>query len=251
MSKNCPNCKTELLAEHSFCPYCGFDLRIKKEINSIQENPILLNHENAKTIARNNYLIPLLAGIIFSVVSIFLWSYIYAGYRFDVNAFFSRLVNHTVWIFLFPFITSLFFKKARRPTVFSNVTTVTILLGLIFLFFGYSEFSNNTDPSVIRIRLLKPCTDNVVQQMDNDELPLETKEKRATAYCDCLTNKINEIDIVKIGSGQSNFWDIVNQTYKGESLECLEGSLRPPPPPDEEYDTLLPPPPKKKKVGEV
>ena len=252
MINKCPSCKKELLTEHSFCPNCGFDLRIKEEINKVQKDSITLDDENAKTTAKNNYLIPLLAGVIFSVGSIFTWSCIYIGYKFDFNTFFSRLANHTFWIFLFPFILSLFFKKAKRPNVFSKVVTATILLGLIFLYFGYAEFSNNTNPSLIRVRLLKLCTDDVIRQMEKDELPAETKELRATAYCDCLTNKINEVDIVKIGSGQSSFWDIVNQTYKGESLECIEGSLRPPPPPppDEEYDSLIPPP-RKKKVGVV
>ena len=238
------------MTEHAFCPNCGFDLRIKEEINKVQENQIALNHENVKKASSKNYLIPLLAGVIFSFLSIFIWSYIYVGYRFDVNTFFSRLVNHTVWIFLFPFIISLFFKKAKRPNVFSKVVTVTIILGVVFLFFGYSQFSYNTDPSLIRVRLLKPCADDVIRQMDKDQISAENKEKSATAYCDCLINKINEIDIVKIGSGETNFWDIVNQTYKEESLECIEGSLRPPPPDEEEEeDTLLPPP--KKKVGEV
>jgi hypothetical protein len=249
MINTCPNCKSKLLTSHAFCPSCGFDLRTEDESSKGQESQVV-SGELKVIKAKNAYLIPLFAGILFSLASVFIWSYIFTGYRFDVNAFSSRLVNHTFWIFLVPYIISLFFRKAKRPNVFSNATTVAILLGLVFLFFGYSEYSNNTAPSIIRIRLLKPCTDNVILQMAKDDLPARTKEMRANAYCECLTNKVSEIDIVKIGTGQGNFWDIVNQTYRKESLECIEGSLRPARPPDEEQD-ILPPPPKKKKVGEA
>jgi len=232
MISKCPSCKKELFTEHAFCPNCGFDLRIKKEINKAQEIPIDLDYENANTTPKNSYVISLLAGAIFSVVSIFIWSYVFVGFRFDVNSFFSRLANHTFWIFLFPFIISLLFKKVKRPIVFSRVVTATILLGIIFLFFGYSQFSYNTDPSLIRVRLLMPCTDDVIQQMDKVDLPDSIKKIGATAYCECLTNKMTDIYIVKIGLGQNNFWDIVNQTYKEESLKCIEGSTQLPPPPD-------------------
>lgn len=79
---------------------------------------------------------------------------------------------------------------------------------------------------MIRIRLLKPCADGVIRQMDKDEVPTETKENRAKLYCECLINKIKEPDLVKIGNGENNFWDLVTLNYKKESLDCVEGSLK-------------------------
>lgn len=32
MNQRCPNCKTELVTDHSFCPKCGLDLRSSKTV---------------------------------------------------------------------------------------------------------------------------------------------------------------------------------------------------------------------------
>lgn len=51
MNQKCPNCKKELLAEHAFCPNCGFDLRalpVQSKDEKNQEIPNLTNEEKAR-----------------------------------------------------------------------------------------------------------------------------------------------------------------------------------------------------------
>lgn len=235
MSSKCPNCRTALIAEHSFCPHCGHDLRRggdgnpnEAKANTKDDAQVNSGVNNEKTQTRDSqsYLPALVAATMFSASSIIIWSYVYTGYSFDSNGFWSRLVNHSFWLFILPLLVSLFFKRDRRASVFSKVVTVAIVLGIFFLLLGYSEFSYNKDPFTIRLRLSQPCTENVIQQMANYEIPYSLKEKRSRAYCTCLISKITDQDISDIGKGTTEFWSLVKSKYDSVGVICVEESLK-------------------------
>jgi len=50
MNQQCPNCKSELATDHSFCPKCGFDLRSQEKVV-----PSISSTKTSKGIFRNPF----------------------------------------------------------------------------------------------------------------------------------------------------------------------------------------------------
>ena len=118
MKNACPNCKNNLVAEHSFCPYCGFDLRTSKANNlgRIQEETTSeksLNSLVESNVKKADYRTPFIVVAMFMVISIFIWSYVYTNWKFNFDVFLNRLINHFAWLLLVPYLISLGFKKAK------------------------------------------------------------------------------------------------------------------------------------------
>lgn len=233
--KRCPSCKTELNADHAFCPNCGKDLRnsvMNPESNEVQIEQVELDNQhepassNPNTNTIGDFKLPFILSFAFTVISIFIWSYVYTNWNFNFQVFISKLINNSFWIMLLPFLISLAFKKQRRASVYSNMVLLFIVIGIVLLFFGYSQVKTSQDPLIVRMQLKQPCIDNVIKQMDKYDVSFEIKNYRATKYCDCLLEKVKDADMTLIGKGDKEFWNMITQNYKEENRECVEISLQ-------------------------
>ena len=242
----CPSCKKQLISDHSFCPSCGYDLRARitetaKTDNTQQETaPIIEEKKQIENIeVKGDFKAAFILAISFTTVSVFLWSYVYTDWTFNLDAFLSRLINHSVWILLAPYLISLAFNKAKRPRVYTNLVKLSIFFGIVFLIMGYFQVRYNEDPLTVRLRLMEPCVESAMRQLDKDNLTEEVKKSFARKYCNCIIDKINERDIKLIGKEKSQFWSLIGSKYEKESLDCINGQSS-----DKSEDLPLPPPKK-------
>lgn len=237
MNQKCPNCKKELLTEHAFCPHCGFDLRknsLEQSMNETKEEAIPTSQtkeiktEEVKEVysSKGKFMTPFFMALSFLCISVFLWSYVFQNQKFNQEVFINRSINHVFWLLLFPYLISFTASKPKRAKVYSTTVTIIIILGIIFLFFGYSQVKTNQDPFVVRMQLKQPCIDNVIQQMEKYDISYEIKNLRATKYCDCLLEKVKDDDMTLVGKGEKEFWSMITENYKEENRDCVEISLQ-------------------------
>lgn len=228
MSENCPNCKSKLFAEHSFCPNCGYDMRSTSKVTEDLKEPespsIEVNNQMGQT-PKGDFKTPLIIAISFTVISIFIWSYVYTNNKFNFDVFLGRLINHSVWILLAPYLISLAFNKAKRSKIYMNLVLVSVVLGLIFLLLGYSQLKATQDPFMIKLEIRKPCIDNVIEQLAEYDVSYEIKTLRATKYCDCILEKFSDENIIMVRNGEKKFWDTITSEYSEENKECVLVSL--------------------------
>lgn len=225
---NCPNCNCELLIEHSFCPNCGHDLRAR-EISKTgvegQTESSILNEpikQMENVLVKSDFKKPFILALSFSAISIFIWSYVYTNWIFDFNVFLRRLINHSFWILLLPYLISLFFKKVKRVRVYSNMVFLFTVVGTIFLFIGYLLVKVNEDPFIVRDKLKRPCIDEIIKKLNDVNASDEIKNMRATKYCDCIMEKINDNELKLINNGEKKLRDAIT---KEENKECVLVSL--------------------------
>ncbi len=236
MNHKCPDCKKELLAEHSFCPNCGFDLRksspeeflnnTKGETRSSNEIKEIKTEEVRETDpSKGKFMIPFFIALSFLSFSVFMWSYVFQNQKFNQEVFINRSFNHVFWLLLFPYLISFIASKPKRARAYSTAVRIVIILGIIFLFYGYSQVKTNQDPFVVRIRLKQPCIDNVIKHMQKYDLSYEIKNLRASKYCDCLLEKVKDEDMSLVGKGEKEFLGMITENYKKENMDCVEISL--------------------------
>ncbi len=152
----CPHCKTKFLTNHSFCPNCGFDLRInkidasnkesnKEESLGSNEEPELVPSSIANDEQQQSKKSTRLRGIIItffwssglSLISAFI--YYFKGYK-DIDFMIKELIGGTIsrpiFVFFLAFIISLFArKKAER---FNSVCTWLMVILTISEFVRWS-----------------------------------------------------------------------------------------------------------------
>jgi hypothetical protein len=95
------------------------------------------NIHEPETEKPGSYKFGLLTALIFTMISVIIWSFMYTGFVFNFEVFLNRTINHFFWLLLLPYIVSLFFPKEKRTNVHFNIVTVAIFLGVIFLILGY------------------------------------------------------------------------------------------------------------------
>lgn len=225
----CRSCKAELVTDHAFCPKCGADLRKEKvETKEVQTETISAEANNPirSTDSKAEYRTPFIISLSFTTISIFIWSYVYTNWRFNLEVFTSKLINNSFWIMLLPFLISLAFKKPKRLKVYYNMVFLFIAIGVVLLLLGYSQVKASQDPFSLRMQLKEPCVDNVIQQMGKYDVSYEIKKSRATKYCDCILEEVGDDDMTLIGKGEKELWSLVAENYKDENRDCVEISLR-------------------------
>lgn len=146
----CTNCKSELQTEHSFCPHCGFDLRIRKpeiankitnseEIPPLIEDPELMpppieNNEQEQTVSstyKETYLSGIKTTFIWSIVISIITIFIYfLKGRADTDLIAMNLIQglfaRPIGVFFWAFIVSLFFSK--KTETFNSVCMVAMTI---------------------------------------------------------------------------------------------------------------------------
>ena len=202
----CKDCKTKLSPEAAFCPICGQDVR-----NS-EYGQFTQNHSTMSAFWKAISL-PFAFAIAFMAISIYLWSYVFQHYRFSEEIFIGRVINHTFWVLIIPFIICLFFKGETKARAYSKAVIVVILIGFVLLLFGNTMSS----PKVFRVNLIQNCvsiTEEILQRR------LVNNHSSEFQFCDCLLNKVNDEDIIKISLGESQMLTTLHDEYQQDIDEC-------------------------------
>ncbi len=246
----CPNCKTKLLTDHAFCPRCGFDLRPAKtpiipvadvgqpKVTPVEEQiaPVIEDNREVTTgtvIPTVNSKTPLIISVVFTAISIFIWCFAFTNWKFDLNLFMSKLVNNSFWIILVPWLISRFYKKEKRTNVHYNMVMGFVGIGCVLLLFGYFQMKDAqrfgelndkflTDPIVIKSELKQPCINSVVPKLAKYKITAQQIDEMAALYCDCILEKLNNDELVSIGTRTKSFWETIEQNHVDDSAICTE-----------------------------